>query len=306
VATATAFYDQNYIEHVQEKVGWLGYFEALPNEQNAVSLLFERVGDYLKSLGAEKIWGPMNGNIANAAGLLLTAYNRDPIALMSYNPSYYAAYFRRNDFVFQKELIAFSMDLLNEKLERKIDYLLKKTEKTSLKFRHWNMTKFDENVSHLNRIYSESFKKHWGYTPQSDEEVKEIFESLRIVIEPRFIWFAELNEDTVGFVLCVPDYNPIVKNLKGNVNILTSLSFLRQKKKLKEARLIAIGVEKSARGHNVAPILVAKAYKEMMKLGYTTCEYSWVLDDNLSSQNVARKFYGDDYKKYGIYEKVLN
>ena len=43
-----------------------------------------------------------------------------------------------------------------------------------------------------------------------------------------------------------------------------------------------------------------------IKKGYTKCEYSWIFSENISSQNVARKFDDDDYKHYLVYEKNLS
>jgi hypothetical protein len=43
----------------------------------------------------------------------------------------------------------------------------------------------------------------------------------------------------------------------------------------------------------------------MLRKGYVKCEYSWVLDENKSSQNVAGKFHSEAYKHYTIYEKDL-
>ena len=69
--------------------------------------------------------------------------------------------------------------------------------------------------------------------------------------------------------------------------------------------MIAIGVIPEWRGKNVAPLIAASVYDAMMKKGYIKCEYSWVFRENLSSQNVARKFDSDAYKHYYVYERNL-
>ena len=88
VATAAGFYDQNLVDHWNKKVGLIGYFEALPDKFEAVQQLFAKVESFLKSEGAEVVRAPVNGSIANPAGLLLNAFNEAPVFLMMYNPSY--------------------------------------------------------------------------------------------------------------------------------------------------------------------------------------------------------------------------
>jgi GNAT superfamily N-acetyltransferase len=127
----------------------------------------------------------------------------------------------------------------------------------------------------------------------------------KLALECEFILFAEHNGECVGFTLCVPDYNPVFKKMNGNFEFLNAFSFLYLKKKIHEARLIGIGVVPSWRGKGLAPLLAACAYDAMIKKGYTKCEYSWVFRENLSSQNVAKKFHSDGYRTYSVYEKKI-
>jgi len=305
-AVVAAYYDSNLSGHWGNKIGLLGYFEALPDKDRAVEMLLKAAEDYLRDQGAKVVWGPVNGNIANPSGLLSNAYNRMPVFLMSYNPSYYHAYFRQRGYGEFKELIAFTMDLMDGRLGRKIERILSLAEKKSpVTIRSFNKKKFREESDHLARIYSGTFKYHWGYVPQSEEEVFEILDPLRMALDPDLVLFAEHEGKTIGFVLTVPDYNPLIRKLNGDLGIPNAFSFLREKKRIREARLIAIGVVPEWRGQNVAPLLCASVYSTLIKKGFTTCEYSWVLGENLSSQNVAKQFYSAAYKSYTIYQKPL-
>jgi len=127
-----------------------------------------------------------------------------------------------------------------------------------------------------------------------------------MALEKDFVLFAEHKGKTIGFVLCAPDYNFVLKNLNGNLNVLNLFTFLHFKKRIRKARLIAIGVSSDYRGQNIAPLLIANAYDAMIKKGYTTVEYSWVLAENIPFQKAVRKFYGKIYKHYIVYQKKIN
>ena len=305
VATAAAFYDNNLVAHWDKKVGLIGYFEALPDKFEAVQALFAKLESYLKSEGAEIIRTPVNGSIANPAGLLLNSFNETPVFLMMYNPSYYRQYFRRLSYEPIKDLLAFTVDLLDGRLRRKSQFILKRAQNSEVRTRPFDRKRFEEESDLLARIYSETFKAHWGYAPQSEEEFYEILSPFKLALESDFIQFAEHEGKVVGFALGVPDYNPTFRRLNGNFDFLNVMSFLYLKRKIREGRLIAIGVVPEWRGKRIAPLLLASVFNAMMERGYIKCEYSWVFRENVSSQNVVRKFYSSDYKHYCVFEKKI-
>lgn len=305
VATVAAFYDQKLADHWKKKIGMIGFFEALPEKFDVVQALFLQAELFLRKLGVEVIQAPINGSIANPAGLLMNAFNQMPVFLMTYNPSYYRQYFSRLGYKPIKELIAYTMDLLDDRLKRKINYVLRRAQSSEVKIRKFDRTRFREDSNALAAIYSETFKDHWGYVPSSEEEMFEMLSPFKLVLDNDLVLFAEHEGKIIGFTLCVPDYNPIFKKLSGNFEFLNAFSFLYLSKKIREGRLIAIGVIPDWRGKNVAPLLIASAYDAMVRKGYTKCEYSWVFRENASSRNVATKFYSDDYRSYCVYEKKV-
>ncbi|MDD5217385.1 MAG: GNAT family N-acetyltransferase [Candidatus Omnitrophica bacterium] len=305
VATVAAFYDQNLVERWGKRVGLLGYFEALPDRDKTLKALFEQAEVYLRQQGAETVWAPINGGIANPSGVLANAYNQTPVFLMMYNPSYYHQYFRRLGYYPVKELIAYTMDLMDGRLKRKIGFIMKRAKRSEVRIRSFDRKHFREDSDKLSQAYSVTFKSHWGYAPQTDDEMYEILYPMRLALDPDLILFAEHKGKVIGFTLTVPDYNPIIRKLNGNLDLLNGLTFLRNKRNIREGRLIAIGVIPEWRGKGVSPLLMASVYDAMIRKGYIKCEYSWVFRENISSQNVAQKFDSETYKHYYVYERNI-
>ena len=306
VAVAGAFYDQNLIEHYHEPIGTIGYFEALPDEYEPVKQLFDNCEKYLYQKGAHSVWSPQNGNIMYGVGLAADAFDSEPLFMMPYSPPYYQKYFLRSGYKKFKDLIAFTIDLIDLKVQRKINYIKHRALQSPVKIRPIDLKDYKQEIYRLSHIYSETFKNHWGYVPQSKEETFEMFEPFRMAIDKDFILFAEFQGEIIGFILCVPNFNPVVKQLDGNLGMMNIFNFYRQKRKIRNVRGIAMGVAREHRKQNVAPILIANAFGAMIDKGYTTIEYSWVLKENLASQTVAGKFNGKLYKNYEVYQKLLN
>lgn len=304
VATLAAFSDRLYQEHWNEKAGFLGFFEALPGKREAVQALFQAGEDYLRELGLEKAYAPFNGQAAYPLGWVEDAYRARPVFFMGYNPEYYHAYLQPLGYAAEKKLIAYQMDLKQECVQKRIREVLEKSPE-GVKIRSFNNRRFNEDAVRLAQIYSKTFNRHFGYTPSPEEEFLEILTPFRPILDPDFILFAESEGKTVGFALSVPDYNPAVQAVNGNAEFMAGIPLLFQIRKVKSARLIAIGVSSEMRGKNIAPYLVASLYRKMTQKGYRSCEYSWVLEENKFSRRVAESFYGEPYRNYRVYSKNL-
>lgn len=306
VATLAAFYDRNFVSHWKKKTGFLGYFEALEGQNEAVRELIRQGEVFLKEHGAEESWVPVNGSITNPIGFLMNAFDQPPFFLMPYTPSYYPAYFRKQGYRSTQELIAYTMDLMDGRLRRKVRFLMRRAVESKIRLRPFNHKRFREDSDLFTDLYSTTFKAHWGYGPQSREEVYEILEPMRLALDSDLILFAEAEGKPVGFLLTTPNYNDAIKKLDGNLDFLNGLSFLRMRKKIRCGRMIAMGVLDAWRGQGIAPLLVGGILDAMIRKGYTTCEYSWVLKQNIISSSVADKFDSSAYKRYDIFSKKIS
>jgi RimJ/RimL family protein N-acetyltransferase len=64
-------------------------------------------------------------------------------------------------------------------------------------------------------------------------------------------------------------------------------------------------VVKEARQRGLARTLAARAMKRMITRHMTEMEYCVVLEDNLPSQRIARRFGAEQTKTYLMFEKAL-
>ena len=80
--------DHHYIKFHQEKVGFFGFFESIP-EAEVTDTLLQKIADWLKEHGMEKMAGPMNPSTNDECGLLIEGFDSPPCLMMPYNPHYY-------------------------------------------------------------------------------------------------------------------------------------------------------------------------------------------------------------------------
>ena len=109
-------------------------------------------------------------------------------------------------------------------------------------------------------------------------------EELKPLIVPEFAWIAEIGSEPVGFILCLPDVNVVLRDLNGRLTRfglpIGLIRLLLYKNRVQRARLIALGVVEKYRRTGIAEMLVLRIIEEAMIKRGITGELSMTLEDN--------------------------
>jgi GNAT superfamily N-acetyltransferase len=100
----------------------------------------------------------------------------------------------------------------------------------------------------------------------------------------------------------MPDYNFIFKELNGKLFPFGFIKLMTQKKKIKWARIIALGVIPEYQRKGIDSILYWEIVNRADKVGIRLGEASWVLEDNEMMKRGLDVMNADIYKKYRLYE----
>jgi GNAT superfamily N-acetyltransferase len=111
--------------------------------------------------------------------------------------------------------------------------------------------------------------------------------------------------ELVGFGIAVPDINQAIQHAHGRLLPFGLLKILYYKSRIKNLRVVALGVLDEYRDSGIAAGLYAEIYRRSLELGYTEAECSWVAEDNRSMRKSLEFLGGERYKTYRIYEASL-
>ena len=139
----------------------------------------------------------------------------------------------------------------------------------------------------------------------TDAEMDFMAERLKPLLMEGLIWLAEVEEEPVGFLLALPDYNIALKPLKGrllNPNLLKALPFLLQWKRLPVVRVLTLGVKKEYRSKGLETAMLIEGLKVGFKAGVKRAEASWILEENVMMRRVIEAIGGQAYKTYRMYD----
>jgi hypothetical protein len=297
--------DHHYIEFHQEKLGFFGFFESIPDAEVAGALL-SRVADWLKGHGMEKMAGPMNPSTNDECGLLVEGFDSSPCLMMPYNPPTYPSFLEGFGLKKRMDLYAFLLEESSFHLDRldRITERLRKRE-PRLHIRPINLRHFGEELKIVKEIYNQAWSKNWGFVPMTDEEINLAAKELKPLVVSDLILFAYWEKEPVGFSVSFPDYNEVLRHLNGKIGLLGALKFLYYSKKIHKIRVMLLGVKHAFQKKGIEGLLYIETFRNGTRKGYDCAECSWILEENVLMQHGIEAMGGKRYKTYRIYEMPL-
>lgn len=296
----TAIHNQGYVDFYNEKTGFFGFFDCV-NENRVAKALFGKVKEWLSARGLILMRGPMNFSSNEEWGTLIEGFDDPPMIMMPYNFPYYDKLCEMSGLVKAKDLYAYIYnvpDNLPDKVHRVADIAVRR----GIKVRTINRNSLRKEMRIFKDIYHSAWERNWGFMPMTDEEIDHTATQLKPLIVPDLALIAELNNQSVGFMMILPDFNSVLKRLHGRLlpfGIFKALWYGRQ---IKDGRLLLLGIKEGFRKRGVDSLLFIEGLKGLKEKGYRRIEFSWILEDNYPVQRIIETLHGRLYKKYRIYE----
>ncbi len=303
-----AIKNDNHNNFYKDKAGFFGFFETIDDEDVSDMLLDAACG-WCKNKGFDIILGPVNPSTNDECGLLVDGFDSSPVFLMTYNPKHYIK--KIEDFGFEKakDLYAYDIEsqVINDekvmaKLERMADLMAKRSGVT---LRKVNMKDLMNEVRKIEEVYNSAWEDNWGFVPLTTDEFDYMAASLKAVVNPDLVMFAEIDGKPVGFSLSLPDFNQVLKKMNGRLLPFGIFKLLTGKKKINNLRVIIMGVKPEYQKKGIDSLFYLETIKAGNRGGYRGAEISWVLEDNMPMRMTAEKLGAKIYKTYRIYQKNL-
>ncbi|MBN1260576.1 MAG: N-acetyltransferase [Anaerolineae bacterium] len=316
VGRIAGFINYRHNEYWNEKVGFFGLYEVL-EDREASDALLRAAEDFVREEGMTAIRGPMNFSTNEECGLLVDGWNGPPVVMMTYNPQYYVDYIEGTGYIKAMNLFAYLGDMthmkpdgtgINPKLLRAANRV---RERYNITIRPINMKDFDAEKRRVKKIYNAAWSKNWGFVPLTDAELDHLGEALKILLDPKVTFFAEIEGEPIAFLLPFVDLcQPLVKAYPkpGTPEWITMLKlgyWWKVRRSVTTIRAAVGGIIEEYQGSGVAALLFLEGILAGVRQGYKAVEFSWVLETNIPMRQTAAIFEAELYRTYRIYEKTL-
>jgi len=292
-----------HLEFHRDNVGFFGLFECI-NDQSIANILFDTAKNFLIENNLQIMRGPMNLSTNEECGFLYEGFETPSMIMIPYNPRYYNQLAEGYGMKKVKDLYCFIADVPKE-LPSKIERISLFAEKQGIRARKVNLRNFKNELYAFMEVYNEAWRENWGFIPITKEEVDYMAERLKPIALSELVIVAEKDNEPVGFFGAVPDFNEILKKIKGRLTPISIIKALYYRKKIKSIRLLLFGVKKAYRHKGVESIMLREAFKGAIKYGFKKVEFSWILEDNFDTINLTQIINAKRYKTLRIYEKHI-
>ncbi len=304
IGTVSALIDNYYNRYHNTNVGFLGFFEAMPEREDAIALLFEKATDFLRQEGCHDILGPVNGIFGLfGGGLLSSNYGKTPSFLQVYTQPYYHDYFINAGFRPTKKLLHYTIDLKSPENVSRILSCSRELAPPEVKIRKINMSNWAEEVRSVVEIFNESLARLWGNVPLDYEEFIEFADEFKSLVVPDYWLIAEADGEAIGFIGGFPQYAPVFRGLKGEIKPQNLIKLPLQMRGIKEGVLMIVGLMHRYKGRKLGTVLLSRVCEAMIEKGYDKVAGTWVLEDNMSSRRIVENLGGKVDLHWEMYAK---
>jgi hypothetical protein len=281
IGRIAAFINHKKAGNYEQPTGGIGFFECINNEE-AAFLLFDTAKKWLTENDMQAMDGPINfGENDNFWGLLVEGFT-PPSYGMNYNHAYYQSLFEHYGFKTLYAQITNHLDILKPFPERFYKIAKWVTKKPGYEFKHLKAKEIEKFAADFMEIYNDAWRDFENFVPINNTTILESFKKMKPLMDENLIWFAYINGEPASFLIVLPDANPMIKPLKGKLDLIGKLIFVYKKwKGVSRLRAIVMGTKQKYQNHGLESALFITLGEYVLPLNqYSELELSWVGDFN--------------------------
>jgi GNAT superfamily N-acetyltransferase len=309
VGRVSAAVNRRFNDHYASKTGFFGFFE-VENDLEAAAALLDAARDWLRARGMESMRGP--GEYSNATherqGVLVDGFDFPPTVELTHNPPYYGALLEEWGLRKVMDYVAYHIEFGNVPVDRVRRIAAAVRRRTGITTRAADLSRFNEEVRLIVRIYNEAWAKNWGFLPLTGDEADALAESLRPVVDPGLVRFAYIDGEPIAVFGGIPDPNWALRprwKWYGDGDPVRLARLLVVRRHIPRVRIMFFGIRPQWRGLGVDAVLFEELYDYGVPLGYAEAEPSMLLEDNTMVLRASATMGGREYKRWRIYEAPL-
>jgi len=293
----------------QEGVGHFGMIAA-EDDEAVFAALFAAAEAWLKDGGCKVAQGPVNLSTNEEVGLLVEGHDTPPMFMMGHDARHTPARIEAQGYAKAKDIYAYVCSVADD-LPGPILRRVRKPAADGVSLRTLDMKRLDEEVRTLTGILNDAWSGNWGFTPTTAAETQALANNMKLLLDPRLAWFAEIDGEAAGFMILLPNINEAIADLGGKLFPFgwAKLLWRLKVKGPKTGRVPLMGVKRkfagTMRGQLLPFQLIDAVAQAARRQGYERYELSWILEDNTAMRRICDAGGARIYKTYRVYEKAL-
>ncbi len=299
--------NHRYNERRNENNARFSYLETY-QDQDVVHALITHVEDWARSLGTEKIVGPIGFSDKEPQGYMIDGFDQ-PISLATYcNLPYQVTLLENESYHTEVNLMAYKTPI-SDALPPVYQQILPRLEKLNQEFKlkeFSNRFELRKYIRPVLRLTNKAFEQVYGSMPYEDREMNEFANRFILFLNPNFIKVVEdRHGQVVAYVVGMSDISNGIRKAKGKVLPFGIFTMLRSGRRSNQLNLLLGAVEERYRGRGLDVMMAIKLLKSARERGKVVMDSHLVLEENIKMRAEVERIGGEIYKRYRIFQKKL-
>jgi GNAT superfamily N-acetyltransferase len=310
VGRISAHLDRLHLARYSDHTGNFGFLEAVDREA-VFSALLAAAERWLTAKDLKRVQGPFNFSINDECGLLVDGFHTPPVVMMGHARPYYRDHLTAVGYAKAKDLLAYRLDM-RKPIPRSLATMLAKAGNSGkLSVRPLSKRNLARDLKIIVDVFNDAWSQNWNFVPMTEAEVANLGNVLRFLLDEEHVAIASYDGEPAAMIVTFPDFNLMCRDLHGKLlpfgwaKLLWRLKFTRHE----AFRVPLLGVRRKYRGSPLGTILILSVVEAANRFhrarGTMSCEFSWILEDNLPMRRLIEAVGAEPYKTYRIYEKSL-
>lgn len=307
VGRAMGLINHRYNQAKNENNARFSYLETY-NDQEVAHALISKVESWAKSLGAEKIVGPLGFSDKEPQGYLVEGFDEPTVLAANCNFQYQVDLIRNEGYVPEINLVTYKAEI-PESTPAVYERILPRIEQLNSEFRmiefdsRWKLRKYIRPVLHLT---NRAFQNIYGSMPYEEKEMDDFANRFIFLLNPKFVKVIEDKEgNVIAYTVAMPDISRGIQKSKGYLFPFGIFHILRSGKK--SHRIVALlgAIEEQYRGRGLDVMMAMKVLESGRQEGKTEIDGHLVMETNSAMRGEYEHIGGKVYKRFSIFSKSL-
>jgi len=306
VGRIAAIRNERHLSHRRDGVGFFGFFDS-NNDRAVAAALLSRAEEWLLSEGLAIMRGPTSFTLNDPSGVLVRGAEIRPSAQIGYTPAYYADllescgfYKVRDLFVYQGQVDELASNLFS------FEQSFSERSFEGIEVRTIDASRIEEEAELFTQVFTKSWEQNWGSYPLVAGDLIHAYREMGPFFDPGLGGIATVHGKPAGVFLAAPDPWEIFHRMNGRLGLRGIWRILRDRKKLERIRLFLFGTLPEFRKVPSGRFLIQRLHERRhLYPSVKTFEFSWILEDNLPTRQLAEAIGARAVQTLRLYEKHL-
>ncbi len=284
------------------------YLFECEDDQEVANALFERVVEWAKGRGLDRLVGPKGFGALDGYGIQVEGFeHRQIMSMMNYNYPYYVRLVENLGFTKEVDFVSCYMHKDTFHLPERVGRIVERVKSRHNLDVHYFTSKKDlaSWANKIGRLYNNSFVNNWEYYPLTEREIKYLLDNILTIADPRLIKIITHNDDAIGFLFGFPDLSSAFQRAKGHLFPFGLIDLMLEIKRTKWVSLNGAGVLPEYQGMGGNALLYVEMEKTLHDFQFEHADLTQVAETAVQMRHDLENVGGKAYKNHRVYQKSI-